>query len=157
MRKPVPTACRRALAREPAGHRVRRSAGKAAVAHPCASRRKYILYRLAPAAGLLTLFAFPASAALDAPTQTALNETYYEFEVAGYCSLVNDAVAAGFHRRVARILAGRAVEQKTLNHLRGKAWQAAHWEWQNRGLGGFRGWCRKEGKAAADGFLSEPR
>ena len=36
------------------------------------------------------------------------------------------------------------------------ATREAHWEWQNRGLGGFRGWCRKQGQAAAQRFLAEP-
>jgi hypothetical protein len=57
---------------------------------------------------------------------------------------------------VERILGDAVIEQETLNELRGKAWQAAHWEWQNRGLGGFRGWCRNEGRAAAERFLAEP-
>jgi hypothetical protein len=102
------------------------------------------------------LLAYPALADLDPATRAALHETYYEFEVAGYCSLVSDSVAAGFRRQVARILGDTAIDQETLNTIRGKAWQAAHWEWQNRGLGGFRGWCRNEGQAAAEGFLAEP-
>ena len=72
------------------------------------------------------------------------------------CSLVTHAVAAGFQRRVARILEDSDVDRETLDAVRGEAWQAAHWEWQNRGLGGFRGWCRSEGRAAAEGFLGEP-
>jgi hypothetical protein len=32
------------------------------------------------------------------------------------------------------------------------AWKMAHAEWQNRGLGGFRNWCRTEGMEAADFF-----
>jgi hypothetical protein len=102
------------------------------------------------------LLAFPAEAVLDTATQEALREAYYEIEVAGYCGLVSDDVAAGFRRQVERILGDAVIEQETLNELRGKAWQAAHWEWQNRGLGGFRGWCRNEGRAAAERFLAEP-
>jgi hypothetical protein len=103
------------------------------------------------------LLALPVEAVLDMPTREALQEAYYEIEVAGYCGLVSEAVAAGFRRRVDRILGDTVIEQETLNTIRGKAWQAAHWEWQNRGLGGFRAWCRNEGKAAAEGFLAEPR
>lgn len=106
---------------------------------------------------LLMILASPAQAVMDAATQEALREAYYAIEVAGYCGLVNDAVAAGFRRQVKRILGDTAIAQETLNDIRGRAWQAAHWEWQNRGLGGFRGWCRKEGKAAAERFLAEPR
>ena len=112
--------------------------------------------RAAPAGVLLMLLAPPAPAELDAATRAALQETYYEYEVAGYCSLVTADVAAGFERQEARVLADAEVDQATIDHVRGKAWQAAHWEWQNRGLGGFRAWCRNEGKAAAERFLSEP-
>ncbi len=114
------------------------------------------LTTLAPTAALLLLLVSPARAELDPPTRDALRDSYYELEVASYCGLVSDAVAAGFHRQERRILADTAVEQETLDKLRGKAWQAAHREWQNRGLGGFRGWCRNEGNAATGRFLSEP-
>ena len=110
-----------------------------------------------PMGVLLALLALPAQAGLDAATRAALHETYYEYEVAGYCGLVTHAVAAGFERQVARLIADTLVDQATIDQVRGKAWQAAHWEWQNRGLGGFRGWCRNEGKAAAERFLGEPR
>ena len=85
-----------------------------------------------------------------------MSAAYYELEVAGYCGLVSDAVGAGFRRRVDRILGDTPIDQATIDALRGAAWQAAHAEWQNRGLGGFRGWCRNEGRAAAEGFLAEP-
>jgi len=112
--------------------------------------------RLALTASLLLALASPAQAHLDAVTREALQEAYYEIEVASYCSLVSEEVAAGFRRQVARILGDTEVDRETLNQLRGKAWQAANWEWQNRGLGGFRAWCRNEGKAAAERFLAEP-
>lgn len=113
--------------------------------------------KLAPK-GALLLVLCPAAVAdeLDTTSREALSAAYYAFEVAGYCGLVSDAVAAGFRRRVGRILADADIDRETLNTLRGKAWQAAHWEWQNRGLGGFRGWCRNEGRSAAQGFLAEP-
>jgi len=112
--------------------------------------------KLVPTAALFLLLVSPARADLDTVTRNALRHAYYELEVASYCGLVSETVAAGFHRQERRILGDAAVEQETLNQIRGKAWQAAHWEWQNRGLGGFRGWCRNEGKAAAERFLSEP-
>ena len=104
---------------------------------------------------LLLAVVLPARAHPDAVTREALREAYYEIEVASYCGLVSEDVAAGFRRQVARILGDTVIDRETLNQLRGKAWQAANWEWQNRGLGGFRGWCRNEGKAAAERFLAE--
>lgn len=112
--------------------------------------------QLAPTGMVCLLLLSPAEAAPDAVTREALREAYYEIEVAGYCGLVSDTVAVGFRRQVNRILGDRVVERETLDDIRGKAWQAAHWEWQNRGLGGFRGWCRKEGQTAAERFLAEP-
>lgn len=105
---------------------------------------------------LLAALVAPAHADLDPSTRAALHETYYEYEVAGYCGLVTGAVRAGFQRELARLLADTTVDQATIDAVRGKAWQAAHAEWQNRGLGGFRGWCRNEGEAAARRFLAEP-
>ena len=131
--------CESGLAREPGGHSEERFASK-----------------LAPTAVVLMLLASPAGADLDLATREALQEAYYEIEVAGYCGLVSDAVAAGFRRQLGRILGDADVARETLDAIRGKAWQAAHWEWQNRGLGGFRAWCRNEGQAAAARFLSEP-
>ena len=78
-----------------------------------------------------------AAEGLDSSTRDALSEAYYEFEVAGYCSLVNDAVAAGFRREVGRILGDADIDRETLDELRGKA-------------------CRNEGRAAAERFLAEP-
>lgn len=112
----------------------------------------------APSAGVV-LFLLSLSIAaddLESPQREALSAAYYELEVAGYCGLVTEAVGAGFRRRVARIVGDAHVDKTTLDRLRGEAWQAAHAEWQNRGLGGFRAWCRNEGRAAAEGFLAEP-
>lgn len=81
-----------------------------------------------------------------------LSSIYYDFEVASYCGLVTRAVGLGFRREARRLIERDKLDQATLNRLRGDAWQAAHAEWQNRGLGGFRNWCRTEGRAAADRF-----
>ncbi len=79
-----------------------------------------------------------------------ISALYYDFEVAGYCGLVTNRVGLGFQRRSAELIAEHDLDQETVNRLRGEAWQAAHAEWQNRGLGGFRNWCRTEGRAAAE-------
>ena len=85
-----------------------------------------------------------------------LSAVFYDFEVASYCGLVTDAVGNGFRREAKRLISRDAVDSETVTHLRGKAWQAAHAEWQNRGLGGFRNWCRNEGRAAAARFAGPP-
>ena len=87
--------------------------------------------------------------------ENALFHLYYQMEVAGYCSLVSAAVARGFARRADTLERNLLDERR--DHIRGKAWQAAHAEWQNRGLGGFRAWCANEGRAAADWLGAGPR
>ena len=105
---------------------------------------------------MATLTGVHAAGTLDGATRQALHQAYYDFEVAGYCGLISEDVGGGFQREVQRIQGDAVIDCETLNELRGKAWQAAHWEWQNRGLGGYRAWCRNEGKAAADRFLAVP-
>ena len=99
--------------------------------------------------GLLCAFVIPAHSTESPRPEDTLFTLYYEFEVAGYCGLVTDGVGHGFRHKESDELAKRAISQSERERLRGKAWQAAHAEWQNRGLGGFRGWCRNEGRAAA--------
>jgi hypothetical protein len=77
----------------------------------------------------------------------------YRFEVAGYCGLVNDQVARGFHFERKQLLEQHAMNEEQQQVLRGKAWQMAHKEWLNRGLGGFKRWCRNEGSEYAQNFV----
>jgi hypothetical protein len=105
---------------------------------------------------MAALACLPLTAAGGSHVEQALQEAYYDYEVAGYCSLVSAAVAEGFRREVQRIQGDTVIDGPALDRLRGKAWQAAHWEWQNRGLGGYRAWCRNEGKASAERFLAVP-
>jgi hypothetical protein len=105
-------------------------------------------------AGLLLLLA-PAAAAETAGEYAELSRVFYDFEVAGYCGLVTDDVGKGFRRQAERLIRRHGLGREAVNQLRGDAWQAAHAEWQNRGLGGFRNWCRTEGRAAAGRFSGE--
>lgn len=113
--------------------------------------------RLPPTAGSLLgalLLSLTASAAALEPPAHPLTRVYYELEVASYCGLVSDAVHAGFRREAAPL--ERTHSQAQIERSRMDAWQAAHLEWQNRGLGGFKRWCRNEGRAAAARFLAVP-
>jgi len=105
--------------------------------------------------GLVTLMLSLHMAGLvAAEVSEALSKTYYEFEVAGYCGLVTDRIATGFRSAAHRIIDREGIDDNGLQAARMHAWKAAHAEWQNRGLGGFKNWCRTEGKAAADRFES---
>jgi len=108
-------------------------------------------------AGLVTVTLGLPGAALCAEVNEALSKTYYEFEVAGYCGLVTDRIATGFHSEAQRIIDRERIDNDGLQAARMHAWKAAHAEWQNRGLGGFKNWCRTEGQAAADRFESLTR
>jgi|GEM_PF-1140941 len=81
--------------------------------------------------------------------RNAAKRLIYRFEVASYCGLVSERVGAGFRMRLARLVAREQLNRQRLDEARARAWKAARWEWENRGLGGFRAWCRTEGRAAA--------
>ena len=81
-----------------------------------------------------------------------LETVVYDFEVAGYCGLVTDEVAAGFRREYAHVLRRDQLNEEQASLARRRAFVAVEAEWGNRGLGGFRGWCREEGRAAATHF-----
>lgn len=104
---------------------------------------------------LAGLFLCPAAPAEPAGPYPELSGIFYDFEVAGYCGLVSNSVGQGFRREANRLIERDGLDTETVNRLRGEAWQAAHAEWQNRGLGGFRNWCRTEGSAAAERFLGD--
>lgn len=83
-----------------------------------------------------------------------LVRTYYDFAVAEYCRLVDASVYSGallLHQdQLARGKISRAADRR--------AWidatVAADLEYQNRGLGGQRNWCRNEGADAARRFTT---
>ena len=97
----------------------------------------------------------PVSSAGPMP-KTDLERAFYDIGVIGYCGLFNDAVSAGFRREVKRIVERDAVDEQSLNAARSRAITMVELEWDNRGLGGFRGWCRSEGEDAVKRFLAVP-
>ena len=79
----------------------------------------------------------------------------YDFEVASYCGLVTDDVGEGFRSKLTALVERDRIGREEMDALRGRAWQDAHAEWQNRGLGGFRAWCRGDARRAADRLAEE--
>lgn len=112
--------------------------------HRCAARFAWLLLLLTSTARAEPAGPYPE-----------LFSVFYDFEVAGYCGLVSNAVGQGFRSKAQRLIERDGLDRDTVTQLRGEAWQAAHAEWQNRGLGGFRNWCRTEGRAAAERFAGE--
>ena len=113
-----------------------------------------------PATGISALAALAALAAavsIAAPPadREEIRKLLYDFEVASYCGLVTDDVGEGFRGKLTALVERDRVGREEMNALRGRAWQEAHEEWQNRGLGGFRAWCRGDARRAAERLAGE--
>ena len=113
--------------------------------------------RRAPAAvGALVAVATVAYAEAPSAAREEIRRLLYDFEVASYCGLVTDDVGEGFRSKLTALVERDRVGREEMDGLRGRAWQDAHAEWQNRGLGGFRAWCRGDARRAADRLTAEP-
>ena len=98
---------------------------------------------------LLVIVAFYAvSSASLADSNQDLVRLHYDLEVASYCGLVNEKALNGFNRSLQQTIADEMLTRKDIEKARMQAWKEAHWEWENRGLGGFKSWCANEVKAA---------
>ena len=85
-----------------------------------------------------------------------LAEAVYFFEVTLYCGLATDAVIRGYQYLEDDFRRTHHLTSEEMDEQRGKGWNLAHAEWQNRGLGGFRAWCATEGREAANALSSFP-
>lgn len=70
----------------------------------------------------------------------------YRREVLLYCGGADQQVISGFLSRRHAIIIENAVSENAQQQAQSDARQLAYAEWQNRGLGGFRSWCRNEGQ-----------
>ena len=86
---------------------------------------------------------------------TELEKILYDMGVVGYCGLGSDQVTRGYRRQLGGILERDNIDEKTLNEAIARAWTMVEWEWNNRGLGGFRGWCKTEGADAVTRFTTD--
>jgi len=93
----------------------------------------------------------PAAPAPDKP----LVRIHYDLELASYCSLVTAAVRDGFKRQLASLIQLYQFSPEEIQSARNEASVAVYREWQNRSLGGFRGWCRNEGAATVRRFSTD--
>ena len=74
---------------------------------------------------------------------------HYDLEIASYCGLVDDQVLLGFQALLLQITESEQSAKSEIEQARMQAWKEAHREWENRGLGGFRAWCKNEATQAA--------
>ncbi len=81
----------------------------------------------------------------------------YRIEVINYCSLVTEQVAAGFQSQQKAVIDEYSFEKPLIESAHSEARKLAHAEWSNRGLGGFRGWCRTDAARYAKQFVQAPK
>lgn len=68
----------------------------------------------------------------------------YRIEVTNYCGLTTEQVAAGFRSQRDLLLGEYSLAKPLVENARAEAATLAHREWANRGLGGFKRWCRND-------------
>ena len=104
----------------------------------------------------LVLLALSAGAALakepDDPN-IELYRAYYRYNVADYCGLVSDAVYGGYRQQIDHLIDRDALDEPWVRWLRIRGAIDAEIEFLNRGMGGYKPWCRSEGASAARSFL----
>ncbi len=101
---------------------------------------------------LLATLALPAYLTAAQAPENPLVRIHYDMELASYCSLITPAVSSGFKRQLAVMIDQNTISPEQIDQARTKASVAVYREWQNRSLGGFKGWCRKEGAASVRRF-----
>ena len=89
-----------------------------------------------------------------ADAERRVRDIVYDYAVTSYCGTLTPEVEAGFRAELAEITERRGLDAEQAKSERIAGWVAADKEWSNRGLGGFRAWCRGEGVDAAQRFLT---
>ena len=83
------------------------------------------------------------------PGWNSLVYLFYKASVMNYCGLSSDESAQGFDFKSREIIDNFSIPKDknrpySVSAAQFEAWDLAHQEWSNRGLGGFRRWCKKE-------------
>lgn len=78
---------------------------------------------------------------------------YYDIQLVQSCGLLTAEVERGYELASAERQAAEGLDDAAAQAARIKAGVAFDLEYQNRGLGGNRPWCRQDGKAAALAFF----
>lgn len=106
---------------------------------------RFQTHRIVPCSLALIVAAGPSLA----DSWEHLVRIHYDLEVASYCGLVTDTVLKGFHTALQVQIDSAGTSFDDIEQARMQAWKDAHWEWQNRGLGGFKYWCANEAMEGA--------
>jgi hypothetical protein len=83
-----------------------------------------------------------------------IKQIVYLYNVVEYCGLNTGEVYDGYRREMRHLTRQGGLPESTVRWLRIHGIIAADLEYDNRGLGGFRNWCRTEGLEAARHFLA---
>ena len=102
---------------------------------------------------LAALLALGAAGATHPRPQTELERIFYDIGVIGYCGLSSEAVLEGFRRQLKDMVERDGIGPARVREARSRAMTMVEMEWDNRGLGGFRGWCLGEGEGAVERFV----
>jgi len=77
----------------------------------------------------------------------------YDFEVAMICGLVDADVVKAYRQSRGNLERGSMLSTEELRRIRILAMAAAEREYDSRGLGGHRPWCKNEGRAGVGRIL----
>lgn len=83
-----------------------------------------------------------------------LKHIAYMYGVTAYCGLDSVEVHDGYRRQMRDLTRRGRLSESTVRWLRIRGMVAADLEYGDRGLGGYRRWCRTEGLDAARHFLA---
>jgi hypothetical protein len=103
--------------------------------------------------GMLLALAGPL-AADPASRGAELKQVVYMYVVTEYCGLNTGEVHDGYRRQMRALTRGGGLPESTVRWLRIRGMVAADLEYGDRGLGGYRNWCRTEGLDAARHFVA---
>jgi hypothetical protein len=118
------------------------------------AHRSKVRFRILVVCGTL-LMSFAGPAAADPHSRGAeLKQVVYMYGVTEYCGLNSAEVNDGYQRQVRALTRDGELPEATVRWLRIRGLVAADLEYGNRGLGGYRKWCRTEGLDAAQHFLA---
>jgi hypothetical protein len=101
------------------------------------------------------LLSFAGRVAADPHSRGAeLKQVGYMYGVTEYCGLNTAEVHDGYRRQMRALTRSGGLPESTVRWLRIRGMVAADLEYGDRGLGGYRNWCRTEGLDAARHFLA---
>ena len=95
-----------------------------------------------------------ADGAMTAKRITQLYHAYYGIGVADYCGLITWEVNDGYERQIHYFLLTADIDKETERRIRISGSIEADYQFDNHGLGGFRGWCARDGRLAEREFLA---